>query len=91
MTRKRFIKLLMAEGYSRNSANNIAGDVLKDGRSYAEAYDQITRLLPLMQAMAAPIADAVKKMTEAIGRVTRAVAEAVSAAAEAFSAAMSQT
>ncbi|MBQ9269700.1 MAG: hypothetical protein IJ206_09320 [Oscillospiraceae bacterium] len=36
-TRKRFVKLLMANGWSRNAANYLAGR-LKKGASYKEAY-----------------------------------------------------
>jgi hypothetical protein len=91
MTRKRFIKLLMEEGYSRNSANNIANSVLKDGYSYAEGYDQINRLLPLVQAMIPNVIDFIEKATTAIAKVATAVVEAARAAVDAFSAAMSQT
>ena len=91
MTRKRFVKLLMAEGYSRNSANEIADEALEDGFSYAEAYGYVIRLLPLMDALAGPLADAVTKATESIGRVAKAVSDAAIAAAKAFTAAMSQT
>ena len=34
MTRKRFIKLLMADGYSRNKANSIARQAVADGYTY---------------------------------------------------------
>lgn len=34
MTKKRFIKLMMANGYSRNEANKIAASVAGTGRSY---------------------------------------------------------
>lgn len=91
MTRKRFIKLLMAEGYSRNGANDIADDALKDGYSYAETYDQITRLLPLVQAITPEITDAIKKATEAIAKVVTATVEAAGAFIDAFTAAMGRT
>ena len=91
MTRKRFVKLLMAEGYSRNSANDIADEVLADGFTYAEAYDHIARILPLVQAMAGPLWDAAQKAADALSRVARAVVEAASAAVQAFSAAMNET
>lgn len=91
MTRKRFVKLLMAEGYSRNSANTLADDVIADGYSYAEGYAHITRLLPLIEKMVDPLADAVEKATEAICRFGNAVSAAASAAVQAFNAAMSQT
>lgn len=34
MTRKRFVKLLMAQGYSRNKANRIARETVADGYTY---------------------------------------------------------
>jgi hypothetical protein len=34
MTRKRFVKLLMADGYSRNHANSIAREAIADGCTY---------------------------------------------------------
>lgn len=37
MTRKRFVKLLMADGYSRNEANEVADDA-KEGYSYKFLY-----------------------------------------------------
>ncbi len=91
MTRKRFVKLLMAEGYSRNDANDIADEVLEDGFSYAEAYDHITRMLPLVQAILPAVSDVVHQAAETIGRLAGAVCEAASAAVKAFTAAMSQT
>ena len=90
MTRKRFVKLLMAEGYSRNSANTLADDVIADGYSYAEGYSHVIRILPLVEALAGPLADAAQKAADALGRVARAVGEAASAAVQAFSAAMSR-
>lgn len=38
MTRKRFIKLLMSRGYSRNTANNVAQLALCCGYTYDAAY-----------------------------------------------------
>lgn len=34
MTRKRFVKLLMADGYSRNKANSIARKTIANGDTY---------------------------------------------------------
>ena len=91
MTRKRFVKLLMADGYSRNSANSLADDTLKDGYSYAEGYGQVTRMLPLVQAMIPAVTDAVRAVAESMGKVVRAVCDAASAAIQAFNAAMNET
>lgn len=38
MTRKRFIRLVMAEGIQRNKANEIAWTTQKSGVPYADAY-----------------------------------------------------
>ena len=38
MTRKRFVKLLMADGYSRNKANSIARETVADGDTYGSRY-----------------------------------------------------
>ena len=38
MTRKRFVKLLMADGYSRNKANSIAKQTAADGDTYGSQY-----------------------------------------------------
>ena len=88
MTRKRFIKLLMANGYSRNGANEIAADALKDGYSYAEAYDHVTRLLPLIEAFSKRLPDAIRAATEAIAKIATAAVEASRAFVDAFNAAM---
>ena len=39
MTRKRFIRLLMADGYDRNSAHAYVRFVNANGKSYKTAYD----------------------------------------------------
>ena len=39
MTRKRYVKLLMARGYSRNDANLRAERALSRGRSFRQDYD----------------------------------------------------
>jgi len=91
MTRKRFVKLLMAKGYCRNSANEIADEVLEDGFSYAEGYGYVIRILPLAQTVVASFTDAATKAAEALGRVARAVCDAATAAIQAFNAAMNQT
>lgn len=86
MTRKRFVKLCMARGYSRNEAQELALDARQKGRSYAEAMgivDALSVVLPqLEQSFAGAIAD--------IGRWAAAVAEGFAAALEAFSAAFNR-
>lgn len=39
MTRKRFIKLMMAQGYTRNQCERMANGVVKTGYSYRETYN----------------------------------------------------
>lgn len=40
MTRKRFIRLMMAEGFSRNEADAWARDIARTGGTYAGAYER---------------------------------------------------
>lgn len=40
MTRKRYIKLIMAMGLSRNQARELAAVALADGMTYQDAYDR---------------------------------------------------
>ena len=51
MTRKRFIKLLMAYGYSRNAAHAYAWYIQSTGMPYAEAYDEMRPGLELFRAV----------------------------------------
>lgn len=90
MTRKRFVKLLMAEGYSRNSANNVADATIMCGYSYAEGYAHVTNLLPLIEAVAVRFGKAVQKFADSIDKCAKAMSEAASAAGKALYAAMSQ-
>lgn len=51
MTRKRFIKLLMARGYERNEANDIAWEVVADGDRYARKYAEITMAVYMLNEL----------------------------------------
>lgn len=44
MTRKRYIKLIMAMGLSRNQARELAAVALADGMTYQDAYDRAVGL-----------------------------------------------
>lgn len=57
MTRKRFIKLLMAQGRSRNSAVNIAEMVPMLGWSYLYVYQTIFRPHALLTDILRALAD----------------------------------
>lgn len=91
MTRKRFVKLLMAEGYSRNSANKIAQDVLADGMTYAEGFDQVTRMLPVIQEALQRMSEAIQPVVDAIWKTSCALVEAVKAFSDTFLAEMGRT
>ena len=82
MTRKRFVKLLMARGYSRNEAAELARSGYK-GQPYTELYymTTITRAAPeFMEALHKAAAEAAEIIhrwcTEEVPRIARAVAEA---------------
>lgn len=85
MTRKRFVKLCMARGYSRNEAQELALDAKQKGRSYAEAMGIVdaSRVLP-------QLAESVEGAIAEIGRVAAAVAAGLAAALEAFFAAFNR-
>lgn len=88
MTRKRFVKLLMADGYSRNSANNIAAAARNDGMKYSAAYsaEKATKaaLKKLSCAAISTICDAIPALVDAVQKVACAAAEAVEAFTKAF-------
>lgn len=79
MTRKRFVKLLMADGYSRNKANSIAKQTVADGDTYE------FRLLLLrvgnnfpdvaLQELKAAIGKVAEKITEILPTVINAIVE----------------
>ena len=49
MTRKKFVKLLMAKGHSRNEVNRLASAVVKSGTSYQEVYSVAPAVLWLRE------------------------------------------
>lgn len=75
MTRKRFIKLQMARGYSRNSAEVMALIARGSGKSYAEAEKAVATGLTLMQAIQ-PALDSISRALALLGRALRAGVEA---------------
>lgn len=86
MTRKRFVKLCMARGYSRNEAQELALDARQKGRSYAEVMGIMDASRVVLPQFAESLAGAIAE----IGRVAAAAAEGLAAAAEAFSAAFNR-
>ena len=76
MTRKKFVKLLMAEGYSRNCANLMARKVAAQGVSYQKAYDALTGMCRLVKKLGkafVPVREAAIKIGKAFAEVVRAV------------------
>lgn len=45
MTQKRFKKMLMSKGFSRNAVNKIANETAQSGKTYVETYLKINRVL----------------------------------------------
>lgn len=85
MTRKRFVKLLMADGYSRNRANSIARDTVADGCSY-ELRHLLLRLGNDFPNIALPdLKDAIGKVADMIKEIIPVI---ISAIVEVFPVAM---
>lgn len=80
MTRKRFIKLQMAQGYSRNTAEALARRARAAGWSYAVAFDKLTAARCLIAGMA----DGLKSVLDPVCAWMRQVARAAAAAGAAF-------
>ncbi len=90
MTRKRFIKLLMSQGYDRNGANEIADKVRESKIPYANGYKYhqetkrvLQEVLPKIQEA---VYDIVPKLANALASTMEAVKIAAAKCAEGFSA-----
>ena len=76
MTRKRFIKLCMSKGYSRNYAVELADDVIADGMSYDQGMETVllianidfTCLCDAMSRAVEGVTEAVRQMAVAVGQ-----------------------
>lgn len=90
MTRKRFVKLCMANGYSRNSANRIADAVVADGKTYAEVYKALSAVKKLTAAIVPAVSETVQRIIEVFGKMMNAVSAGAAAFSKAFSAAMTE-
>lgn len=86
MTRKRFVKLLMSRGYSRNEAQAMALTQRQKGQSYAEAYAALT--LTMWGIKAQGFAEAIQALAVTVQVTTEAIVEGVAAFCDAFSRAM---
>lgn len=83
MTKKRFKKLMMSKGYSRNAANEIIKETLNSGRTYAEIY-------AMSNINISCIIDAFKKSVEQLQKVVKATAKAITAFSAAYCEAMKE-
>lgn len=88
MTRKRFVKLLMADGYSKNKANELAAGVRSCGMKYSNAYmaESTMRgaIIKFNNIDFTAVCDAIRKIAEAAINVASAIAEAATAFAETY-------
>lgn len=78
MTRKRFIKLLMADGYSRNEAVEMAELVQKDNGTYAKTYEAI-HALKCFPELAEAVHNLVDSWINTFAQVAEAAIEGVKA------------
>lgn len=78
MTRKRFVKLMMAAGVSRNEANEMAERAVSGRVSYSKAYSAYTRFPNMVGA--------IRDVAETIRRMAIAMCEATTAFTETFAA-----
>ena len=82
MTRKRFIKLLMSQGKSRNEAVKLAQRVTDTGYSYQRVYDGLFNppvwdsLTDFLQRMADAFMELGKAAVVAVQTLTQAMSEA---------------
>lgn len=83
MTRKRFVKLLMAKGYSRNSANDLAVAMLERGLDYGSAYTAATvYALTIIVDVCPEVVEIAFEYSEPQSRVLRAFCDGVDALIE---------
>lgn len=81
MTRKRFVKLLMSRGYSRNEANQAALTAISGGHTYEGVYFAVRVNDGDPEAVEA-VRKACERIAEAAALVSRAIMEAVKMVAE---------
>lgn len=93
MTRKRYVKLLMGQGYSRNGANLCAGDVVIQGKTYRQDYDARERSIRAAEEFQEAV-EAVKRAfaetAKTFSRIAVAICEGADAFMKAYQAAMAK-
>lgn len=87
MTRKRFIKLMMAHGYTRNQCERMANSITKTGYSYRETYNLAMgfhsmwpRIYPSIERAARAIAEFFHCLSAWVVRAAETFAKAISTA-----------
>lgn len=92
MTRKRYVKLLMADGFSRNEANRAAQGVIEVGHDYRSEYEMYlqdairlsdTTLSAWSGSMETFVAD-MEKIREAATKIGEAITAMFRAAVDAY-------
>lgn len=86
MTRKRYIKLLMARGTSRNEAQAFAREVVAEGISYQQDYDEIIGFATLFDKSEIAYKDAIAAIQRIVDEGLPAFIEAVKKMSEAAAA-----
>ncbi len=89
MTRKKFIKLLMSQGYSRNEAEKTALVCRGKGMPYEGSYELLVQLKSVISTILPNIGVMVAEAVENIQRMARAVSGYWTETVKAFYAAMS--
>lgn len=89
MTRKRYIKLLMSHGVSRNQAQESAYQVVSTGCSYEKGY-KLWKLANSIYNPSDTLSEAVSKLSKEINRVFTAAALAISAFGSTLTAALQE-
>lgn len=77
MTRKRFVKLCMSKGYSRNIAELLARDALADYGNYADAWEALNRFAPVLQRLAEITHKVTWRFVDALSPALAAVGKAL--------------
>lgn len=87
MTRKRFIKLMMSQGYTRNQCERMANNVTKTGYSYRETYNLVMgfrsvlhRVYPGLEKIAEAIKEPFYRLSVWVVRAVETFAKAISTA-----------
>ena len=89
MTSKRYKKLLMARGISRNEANACAREIVEDGDSYQLDYDRMVAFETFLPGdNYAEMGESVRRACDAIAEAAPGIIEAVARVVVAFAAAV---